>query len=389
MTNNNSTPNYETSLSKVNNVYFPLIERQLVGNGMDMDEYSKSCVLNAISSINNTLEVAGIDWNNPQLDQGNVTQILLSVASLKLNSSAHPNEVYFQVRNVKIKKNGKDEWKKQIEMGIEGDGNDAILSRFGRGIEEVRSHWVVREGDDFSYPSFDGLEMSPPKWTPKGTGKVVKVVYPIIKKSGAVEFHISEREDVIRNLIAHVNNNLMNETFGIAESRYKATKQQKEQIQAKKDEIMNRVEELGLDGALADEEIRKHISPAWKDKQSKESMILRKMRNNIVKKIPKDFGNVLSEIQYENTTNDYKKDVIEEINNNANKEEVDFDMKKEKQEEAPEDIAYTDVEEEKQEQEEAEKHPQEQAEEEGQQSIYDIADALEQEDDKSKKATPF
>src|SRR5699024_3136027 len=253
------------------------------------------------------------------------------------------NEVFFTVRNVKLKKkdaNGKDIWKKQIEMGIEGDGNDAILSRFGRGIDEVRNHWLVRENDDFKDASFDGLDMTPPQWTPKGSGKVVRVVYPIIKKSGAVEYHIAEREDVIVNLLAHIRNNLMNETFGIAESRFKANAKQKAEIDKKKDEILNKAEGLGLDGTLKDEELRKYISPAWKDSQSRESMIVRKMRNNIVKKIPKDFGNVISELQYENTASDFKKNVDIEIEENANQQPIDIefeevDEEKSKKEEEP------------------------------------------------------
>lgn len=315
---------FSTAIAKINDTYFPLIERQLTGNGIQMDDYSKQCVLNAISSINNALEESGIGWNDPQLDHSNITQVLLNIASLKLNSAANPNEVYFQVRNVKYKKDGKDQWKKQIEMGIEGDGNDAILARFGRDVKTVHQIWLVREDDEFEYPSYNGLEVIPPKWTPKGTGKVIRVVYPIEKTNGTVEYHIAEREDVIKNLIAHVKNNLMNETFGIAESRFKATAKQKEKIQEKKDEIINRIKELGLDKALEDKELQKYISPAWKDEQSKESMIIRKMRNNVVKKIPKDFGSALIELSYEDSTNENQNRIRKEINENANGEVLDI-----------------------------------------------------------------
>jgi len=187
---------YSTPLTKVNNTFFPMIENQLIGNGIDIDDYQKKCVLNAISSINNVLDTSGVNWNDPQLDKSNITQVLLTVASLKLNSSASPNEVYFTLRNVPFKKrNDKGEeikeWRKQVELGIEGDGNDAILSNFGRGVKEVRQHWLVRENDTFEYPMFDGLDMSPPKWQPTGNGKVVKVVYPIINQNDVVEFYIT------------------------------------------------------------------------------------------------------------------------------------------------------------------------------------------------------
>ncbi|MDY0395388.1 hypothetical protein ACFSMW_13340 [Virgibacillus halophilus] len=317
---------FSTALTKINNTYFPMIQRQLDGNGLKMDEYAKRCVMSAITSINETLDKQGVSWNNPQLDQSNVTQILLQVASLKLNSAASPNEVYFQVRNVKRKKQGgPDEWKKQIEMGIEGDGNDAILSRFGRNVDQVMQHWLVREEDGFTYPGFNGLEMTPPTWQPTGKGEVIRVVYPIKKNDGTVDFHIAEREDVLKNLIAHINNNMMNETFGIAKDRYNATAEQKKQIAAKKQEVLNKVKEQGLIKSLDDPELHPYISPAWRDPQSRESMLIRKMRNNIVKKIPKDFGNAFVGKNYDEVTDESQRQVRKEINENANNEVLDFE----------------------------------------------------------------
>ena len=315
---------FQTGLTKISNTFFPMIEKQLTGNGIVMDSYQKQCVMNAISSINSVLDVKGIKWNDPALDKNNVTQTLLSVAALKLNSAASPREVYFQIRNVKTQKDGKDVWVKQIEMGIEGDGNDAILANFGRGVEEVHQFWLVRSEDHFEYPKYKGIEMSPPEWSPTGKGEVVRVVYPITKKGGRVEYFIGEREDVVKNLIAHVKNNLMNETFGIAKDRYKATPEQKKQIDEKKKEIIKKIEELGLK-ALDDELVEQYISPAWKDPQSRESMIIRKMRNNVVKKIPKDFGNAFVEMTYSEAEDDSYARVRKEINENANQELLDVE----------------------------------------------------------------
>lgn len=374
---------FSTALAKINDTYFPLIERQLVGNGIKMDDYSKQCVLNAISSINNVLDQNGIEWNNPQLDHSNITQILLNIASLKLNSSANPNEVYFQLRNVKVKKDGKDVWKKQIEMGIEGDGNDAILSRFGREVKHVHQYWLVREDDEFEYPSYVGIEVTPPKWVPKGTGKVIRVVYPIEKTNGRIEYHIAEREDVIKNLIAHVNNNLMNETFGIAKNRFEATPKQKAEIQKKKNEIINRIKKLGLDKALEDEEVKKYVSPAWKDEQSKESMIIRKMRNNIVKKIPKDFGVALVEMSYEDSTNDYEQRVRKDVTEHANQEVIDIIETEETEEEV------TDAEIIEEEPSEADEEPnQEEQPQEPQQEAFDL-DVEQPKQEKPNSKAPF
>ena len=81
----------------------------------------------------------------------------------------------------------------------------------------------------------------------------------------------------------------MNETFGICANRYKATPEQLAEINKKKSELKAKAKQLGFD-ALDDEELAPFISPSWKEDFSRESMIIRKIRNNIVTKIPKDFG---------------------------------------------------------------------------------------------------
>jgi hypothetical protein len=311
---------FATGLVKVTETFAPMIERQLTSNGVNMDQYSKQCVVNAISAINTVMDSKGIDWNDQQLDRNNVTQILMNIAALKLNAAASPREVYFQLRNVKIG----DTWKKQIEMGVEGDGNDAILARFGRDIEKVGQFWLVREHDEFEYPVYTGFDVIPPKWKPTGRGDVVRVVYPILKKDGTVEYHIAERDDVAKNLIAHINNNLMNETFGVCEDRYKATPKQKQQIAERKAEVLKKAKELGLN-ALDDPELQKWISPAWTEFQSREQMLIRKMRNNIVKKIPKDFGNAFIEMVHSEATDPEYTAIRKEINENANQEIIDIE----------------------------------------------------------------
>ncbi len=322
-----STKPFETGLAKITNTFAPMIESQLMSNGVNMDQYSKQCVINAISAINTVLDSKGIDWNNPDLDKNNVTQILLNVASLKLNASASPREVYFQLRNVSIKKkeNGSDitVWKKQIEMGIEGDGNDAILANFGRNVEKVYPYWLVREDDHFEYPKFRGVNYEAPVWAPTGKGEVVRIVYPILHTDKTLHFYISEREDVVKNLIAHMNNSMMNTTFGICADRYKATPEQKKKISAKKSEILKRAKELGL-GALDDPELQEYISPAWSEYQSRESMLIRKMRNNVVKKIPKDFGSAFVEMLHNEVSDPDFAAVHREITENANSEPIDI-----------------------------------------------------------------
>lgn len=299
--------NYKTQLTKVNENYLPMITNQLENNNIKLSEYSKSCVANAISAINNVLDTNGVSWGDAALDTNGITQILLSIAALQLNASANPRECYFQIRNVAVKKDKETIWKKKIEFGIEGAGNDSLLARFGRDVKRVYPRWIVREDDDFEYPKFNGLELTPPQWSPKGTGKIVRVVYPIQSTDGTVDFYIAERADVKRNLIAHISNNMMNETFGICADRYKATDAQKTEIADKKREILNKAKELDLDTLLDSVEFEKYISPAWREEQSRESMIERKLCNNICKKIPKNFASSFeAEIYNESTDETYK-----------------------------------------------------------------------------------
>lgn len=312
MTNQNTPQVFKSQLAKINDTYMPQIETQLRGNGIHMTEYQRTVVINAISSINEMLVKEALSIGD--IDQSNITQTLMNVAALQLNAAATPREVYFIKRN----QTNKDGKKIQvIEMGIEGDGNDAILSRFGRNVKTVHRHWEVRKGDDFTYPGYAGLEVTPPTWSPKGEGEVIRVIYPIEYNDGQVEYFISEREDVKSNLLAHMYNNLMWDNDKVN----------------KKAKIKEFAEVHSLDEILNSEEMQRigNISPAWKEPQSREAMIIRKMRNRIVKKIPKDFSNAYIQSVVESVEDDFaarqysrkEAEIIEEINENANKEILD------------------------------------------------------------------
>lgn len=318
-----------TVLSVATNNYMQVIKKQMAEGGANFDEYSGKCVMSAMAAINNMIHGKGLSFND--LNSSNVNEILIQIATLKLNANAVPRECYFQIRNVNVGEKGQPQWEKQIEMGIEGDGNDAILARFGRDVKKVCQVWLVRENDKFVYPKHNGLEMTAPQWEPTGQGEVIRVVYPIIKTDNSVEYYIGERRDVVKNLYAHISNNLMNETFGLVKggkkTRYDATDKEKEQIAAKKKELMDKARSLGdLDKILDCEELSPYISPAWKEYQSREQMIIRKMRNNVVKKIPKDFDSALTAEQY-NMMDDTYREVHAEIEDFANSEVFDTSYK--------------------------------------------------------------
>lgn len=305
---------FTTGLSNWTNTITGLVSRDFEQCGVSYDEYAKQCAMNAMSSIFQLVQnTDNTDMNN--LNTSNLREVVAQCASLKLNANAVPREVYFQLRSKQI--NG--QWCKMVEMGIEGDGNDALLRQFGNNVDTVYPVWLVKEGDDFTYPRRHGIEVEPAEWTQKGlSDKTVRVVYPVKLKDGTVDYLIAEREPVRTNLIAHIRNNLLNETFGICENRYKATPKQKEQIKAKKEEILSAVRECEtLEDILKCEVAKPYISAAWLD--TPEAMIVRKMRNNAIKKFPKNLNNMASNslLQLDET---YKASQ-EEIAQNENSQE--------------------------------------------------------------------
>lgn len=313
MANEVAKKEFTTSISQWTNAVSKLVESDFTTVGVTLDEYSKQCAMNAMQAIYQL--VKGTDKANiSDIDTSNLREIVGRCASLKLNAGAFPREAYFQLRS----KNQNGKWVKEVEMGIEGDGYDALLRNFGDGIEKVYPVWLVKEGDYFVYPKHRGVEVVPPEWEEKGLStKVVRVVYPVKLRDGTTDYLISERESVKANLFAHIKQNLLNETFGIAESRYKANEKQIAEIQAKKQEIYDALRKCEtVDGMLSCEIARPYMSPAWQD--SSEAMVIRKMRNNATKKYPKNMNMIANQslAQMEDT---YKASVAE-IESNENSE---------------------------------------------------------------------
>ena len=276
-----------TTLSEWSNQFTNLVEKDYEACGVAFDDYSKKCAMTAMEKIYTIVKTSGSEMKN--LDTSNLRSVIEQCASLKLNANAFPRECYFQLRNVKVG----DSWVKQVEMGIEGAGNDAILTNFGKDVAQVYPYWVVKEGDTFIPPKHKGLEITPPEWEDNGlpNAKAVRVVYPIKLTDGTVQYLMSDRESVKVNLFAHVRNNLMNETFGIAESRYKATDAQKKKIEEAKKAIYDALRACEtIDEMLACEAAQPYMSGAWLD--TPESMIVRKMCNNATRKFPKNYDSM-------------------------------------------------------------------------------------------------
>ena len=310
-----------TPVSQWSNSITSLIAQDYNECGVHFDEYSRQCAKNAVEKIFALVKTDKNvkDMNN--LDISNLRSIVEQCASLKLNANAFPRECYFQIRSVKVG----DNYIKQVEMGIEGAGNDAILTNYGKDVAQVFPYWVVKEGDTFIPPKHRGIEITPPEWEEKGlpNAKAVKVVYPVKLTDGTVQYLIADRESVKINLFAHVRNNLMNETFDICKNRYDATAAQKKQIEEKKRPIYDALRKCEtVDDMLACEIAQPYMSGAWLD--TPESMIVRKMCNNAIKKFPKNYDTMASKAFVE--MDDTYQEVQEEVSENANSEEfIDMD----------------------------------------------------------------
>ena len=182
-------------------------------SNISFDEYQQEIVVNTVRKIAET----GMDIY--EFDTNNVADVLYQTAFLRLNPSAMPRHCYFISRNVY--EGGRISGKK-LEIGIEGEGNDEILRTAGVGIrrdehnEAVGVHkvWVVREFDDFQDGYYSGVNFIPPTWKPKPTpigqkkGRVIKVVYPIERTSGDVEYWSAERADLQPIILKHIEQNL-------------------------------------------------------------------------------------------------------------------------------------------------------------------------------------
>lgn len=111
----------------------------------------------------------------------------------------------------------------------------------------------------------------------------------------------------------------MNETFNICADRYKATEPQKKQIEEEKKKIKEKILGMSLEEILDFADVQKWISPSWSEPQSRESMIVRKMRNNAIKKFPKNFGSSYAAQIYNELSDETVASTSREIAENANK----------------------------------------------------------------------
>lgn len=270
--------------------------------GVAFSDYGKKCVMNAIAGLVTMAQAQGIGFN--QINGSLLKLALQNIGYTELNYAAMPSEVYFDLRK---STDDKGNVTYTPSMKPQGAGNEKLVRKYGVGIKELKPAWLVRDGDEFSYPSFNGIEMTPPKWTPKSYDKkVMMVVYPLIKQDGSVEFLISTREGIKPNIIAQIRQNTL-----YAFKDYTTHKVDEK----KRDEFYNELnkfaEEHTVDELLAEEKYSKYVNPTYTSGGSKESMILRKMKNNALKNYPKEYDSATMRNAVENMWEDKDDSVLE------------------------------------------------------------------------------
>jgi len=305
----------ETMLSTTN-AWLKRLSAFANSNSIEFDQYQRDIVVNTVRKITEN------GYDIYAYDQNNVADVLYQTAFLRLNPSATPRHCYFINRDVY------DAGRKvgsKLEMGVEGEGNDEILRKFGVGIKRdnnneavgVHKVWIVREGDEYQEGYFNGIKFTPPTWRPKGLkagerkGKVLKIVYPIERTNGEVEFWSADREDLQPVLLKHIEQNLMG-----------FRKADKDKFNA----LMRELRDMTFDELI---DTHQHTEITFKNYgkdfsvrliqdsyvgSTGEAMIIRKMRNIAIRNFPKNFDTTVIETIYRQTFEEkYDAPKVEEI----------------------------------------------------------------------------
>lgn len=269
-------------------------------NGVEFTPYGKKCVLNAIAGLVAMTTAQGIEFN--KLNAPLLKMALQNVGYTELNYSAMPAEVYFDLRKVR-KDDGSVSYVPSIKP--QGAGNEKLLRKYGVGLVKdtgLKTAWLIREGDDYTLPSFNGLEMTPPTWTPKSFDKkVIMVVYPAQKTDGTVEYLYATREGIKPNIIAQIRQNTLY-AFQKFDGKQKVTDE--EARNKFYDELNKFAETHSVDELIDNPTYAAYINPTYTSGGSKEQMILRKMKNNALKNYPKEYDSAAQRDAVENMWED-------------------------------------------------------------------------------------
>lgn len=295
--------------------------------GTDFTKYGKTCAINCIAGIVSFCKNNGIDMQ--KIDATLLRLQVQNVGYTELNYASIPSEIYFDLRKstkkVKDKETGEIVELETYSIAIkpQGAGNEKLVRKYGVGLKKdtgLHNAILIREGDEFIMPQFNGIEMTPPIYKPQlqnANNKIIAVVYPAEKEDGSVEYLIAVRESVKANVVAQVRQNTLYqfkkevEYKGKNGQTYKREEIDKEARDLFYDRLNAKAESMTLEELLKDEEVLKYINPTYTSGGSKEQMILRKMKNNALKNYPKEYDNSYVKNAVENMFEDFDESLLE------------------------------------------------------------------------------
>lgn len=285
------------SLSSMQEMYVMSISKGLSSIIGDCDKEQATCGYNILTAINDTLAKDGLTHSSQEVDKESINNAIKFAMIYRLNTDN--KEVFVSIRNVKCRVGNVDVWKKKVEIKPQFKGTIKILAKYGVNVKKVHTVWVVRENDPFTYPSFIGIKMNPPTWTPTYVGKVVRVVVPVEYNDGSVDYCISERESVATNIKAQIKQTLL----GIKNETEKA-------------QVLTLIQDMALDELLSNDICKKYINDTYTGIMGEE-MLITKLTINAIKRVQVDYGNAfareLMEKTYDNAYDYEKKQTAKEI----------------------------------------------------------------------------
>jgi hypothetical protein len=275
-----------------------------IASGIDLDfnDYQKQCVFNAIRTIDPMVKANG--YSLAQFDQDNVILVLQQVAFLKLNPSANPRECYFIVRKNKDKQG--NELAPILEFGIEGAGNDVILTEFGRDVKAVKSY-IVYEGDEFTEGYMDGWDVILPKYKRTfKTNQPKMAVYLVKRKNDEIDVLYATLDDVKKSLLAGAKQNGADDDL-LREIEKVDVYTLLTDPKWLKRTIKKSRSYKGKDGKTYEKQYESPLfNPSYTAPNSRDNMIERKLRNHATRKYPKNFNQTNVKTLYEETFEEEK-----------------------------------------------------------------------------------
>ena len=275
-----TTQTKTVSMMSAQKMYIDSIGKGLQSLMGDTSPYQALCGYNILNSINALLAREGLDHRSDNVDKASINDAIKFAMVYQLNTDN--KEVFVIIRNVKTASG----WVKRIECKPQYKGQLKIIATYGRNVKKVYPEWVVREGDEFTYPMMKGIEVVPPTWTCKSTdGKVVRVVVPIKYDDGFIDYRIAERESVATNIKAQIKQTLQG-------SKDYSDDEVKRLIALAKD--------MSLEDLINDPKLSTLINETYKGISSEE-MIITKLVINATKRVAIEYGSALKRELLEKT----------------------------------------------------------------------------------------